>query len=108
MGTPSTDLTSLPSDMSKLSLEPPVAAKKPPPLEEGPASTWPYSHTIALDDIPGIAYALDTFLKSLMVESEEYCHRVDPRKCVAIYHLPFAPALRQVPGNVCTLRRVLV
>lgn len=109
MGTPNTDLTSLPSDVSKLSLGPPAAAnKKPPPLEEGPAVTWPYSQSVALNDIPGIAYALDTFLKSLMVESEEYCHRVDPRKCVAIYRLPLALALRQIPGNVCTLRRALV
>jgi hypothetical protein len=90
MSTPNTDLTSLPSDVSKLSLGPPAAATKPPPLEEGPAVTWPYSQSVALDDIPGIAYALDTFLKSLMVESEEYCHRVDPRKCVAIFHLRFA------------------
>jgi hypothetical protein len=35
-----------------------------------------------LDDIPGIAYVLETFLKSQMVESEEYCHRNDPKKCV--------------------------
>lgn len=76
--TPSTDLTSLPSDVSKLSLS---SAKKPP-VPEPPTVAWPYSNNIALDDIPGIAYALDTFLKSQMVESEEYCHRIDPRKCV--------------------------
>ena len=79
-GTPYTDLTSLPSDVSKLSLG--IAAKKPP-LTEPPAVSWPYSHSAALDDIPGIAYALDTFLKSQMVESEEYCHRNDRQKCVA-------------------------
>jgi hypothetical protein len=79
-GTPYTDLTSLPSDVSKLSLG---LAKKPPLLTEPPAVSWPYSHSAALDDIPGIAYALDTFLKSQMIESEEYCHRNDPRKCVA-------------------------
>ena len=81
-GTPHTDLTSLPSDVSKLSLGL-AAAKKPPLTEPPPVSSWPYSHSAALDDIPGIAYALDTFLKSQMVESEEYCHRNDPRKCVA-------------------------
>ncbi len=78
-GTPYTDLTSLPSDVSKLSLSP---AKKTP-LTEPPAPSWPYSHCVALGDIPGVAYALDTFLKSRMVESEEYCHRIDPRKCVS-------------------------
>src|SRR6266852_2495804 len=78
-GTPYTDLTSLPSDVSKLSLG---LAKKPPPPPPPAATKWPYSHRAALDDIPGIAYALDTFLKSQMVESEEYCHRNDPQKCV--------------------------
>lgn len=80
-GTPYTDLTSLPSDVSKLSLG--LAANpnaKKPPLTELPVVSWPYSHSAALDDIPGIAYVLDTFLKSQMVESEEYCHRNDPQK----------------------------
>ena len=87
-GTPYTDLTSLPSDVSKLSLGLGLVAKKPsPPLftTEPPPAKWPYSHGAALDDIPGIAYALDTFLKSQMVESEEYCHRNDPRKCVVLF-----------------------
>lgn len=84
--TPNTDLTSLPSDVSKLSLGP--AAKKAALLEEGPGVTWPYSQDVALNDIPGIAFALDTFLKSHMVESEEYCHRKDPRKCVASHFFP--------------------
>jgi hypothetical protein len=103
--TPNTDLTSLPSDVSKLSLGP---AKKPP-LGEGPAVTWPYSQSVALDDIPGIAFALDTFLKSFMVESEEYCHRVDPRKCVASLFSRLLPATEaagtSLLGNVCTLRQ---
>jgi hypothetical protein len=82
-GTPFTDLTSLPSDVSKLSLGLAANAKaKKPPLTELPVVSWPYSHSAALDDIPGIAYVLDTFLKSQMVESEEYCHRNDPQKCV--------------------------
>jgi len=75
--TPGTDLTSLPSDMSRLSLGSP---KKPPPLGDPPAVAWPYSHGAALDDIPGVAYAVDLFLKSHMVEAEEYCHRSDPKK----------------------------
>ena len=43
-----------------------------------------YSPSAALDDIAGVAYVLDTFLKSQMVESEEYYHRNDPQKCVAV------------------------
>jgi hypothetical protein len=85
-GTPYTDLTSWPSDVSKLSLG--LAAKKPPLTEPPPAVSWPYSRSAALDDIPGIAYVLDRFLKSQMVESEEYCHRNDPQKCVAVMHPP--------------------
>lgn len=77
--TPSTELTSLYSGASKQSLE----TVKRSSLGEPPAVTWPYSHASALDDIPGVAYALDLFLKSLMVESEEHCHTSDPKKCVA-------------------------
>jgi hypothetical protein len=36
----------------------------------------------ALDDLPGITYALDLFLASHMVESEDFCHKMDPPKCV--------------------------
>ena len=79
--TPSTELTSLHSGASKQSLE----TVKRPSLGEPPAVTWPYSHASALDDIPGIAYALNLFLKSLMVESEEHCHKSDPKKCVATH-----------------------
>ena len=81
-----TDLTSLPSDMSKLSLGLGSPDDKKPSYffaEEPPAVAWPYAHAAALDDISGIAYALDTFLKSQMVEAEEYCHRNDPKKCVS-------------------------
>ncbi|KAF8264918.1 hypothetical protein EI94DRAFT_1590818 [Lactarius quietus] len=74
--TPTTDLTSLPSEASKPSLE----TVKRSPLGVPPAVTKPYSQASALDDIPGVAYALDLFLKSLMVESEEYCHTSDPEK----------------------------
>ncbi|KAH9019529.1 hypothetical protein EDB84DRAFT_1516889 [Lactarius hengduanensis] len=74
--TSATDLTSLLSETSKLSLE----TVKKSSLGEPPAVTWPYTHASALDDIPGVAYGLDLFLKSLMVESEEYCHTSDPKK----------------------------
>lgn len=86
-----TDYTSLSSDVSKLSL----GTVKKPVLGEPPAVIWPYSHATALDDISGIAYALDMFLKSLMVESEEYCHRCDPKKCVSCAHISY-------PVPVCT------
>ena len=95
-GTPYSDLTSLPSDVSKLSLGPPANSKKPAEPEP-PAVSWPYSHAAALDDIPGIAYALDTFLKSHMVESEEYCHRNDPNKCVASLWSSSVPPFHRVP-----------
>ncbi|EMD32712.1 hypothetical protein CERSUDRAFT_161188 [Gelatoporia subvermispora B] len=46
-----------------------------PPLPRGP-----YKPERALEDIPGISYALHLFLASHMVESEEYCHKSDPKK----------------------------
>ncbi|KAG7451588.1 uncharacterized protein BT62DRAFT_984650 [Guyanagaster necrorhizus] len=51
------------------------AVPKPPPLVKSP-----YSPKDALDDIPGVAHALDLFLASRMVESEEYCDKTDPNK----------------------------
>ncbi|KAH0834300.1 hypothetical protein J3R83DRAFT_11675 [Lanmaoa asiatica] len=47
----------------------------PPPLVP-----QAYDSRDALDDIPGIHWALHEFLHSRMLESEEYCHRVDPNK----------------------------
>jgi hypothetical protein len=101
VGTPNTDLTSLPSDVSKLSLGLGPATKKPfdpiteqqPPPPPPAAVSWPYSHSAALDDIPDIAYALDTFLKSQMVEAEEYCHRNDPKKYVSCCHFDLMACL---------------
>ena len=93
-----TDLTSLPSDMSKLSLGlgSPDYKKQSFLAEEPPAVAWPYAHAAALDDVPGIAYALDTFLKSQMVEAEEYCHRNDPKKCVC----PPSPSVPVQPPSL--------
>lgn len=53
------------------------AVSKPPPLIKSP-----YSPKDALDDIPGVAHALDLFLASKMIESEEYCDKTDPKKLV--------------------------
>ena len=48
--------------------EPGAAIKRPSlVLVEPLVVLWPYSHGAALDDIPGIACALNTFLKSHMV-----------------------------------------
>lgn len=38
-----------------------------------PSISYPYSPTEALDDLPGIAYALELFLSSQMLESEAFC-----------------------------------
>lgn len=39
-----------------------------------------YSPEKALEDLPGTCYALHLFIASHMVESEQYCHRIDPSK----------------------------
>ncbi|KAH9837579.1 uncharacterized protein C8Q71DRAFT_753294 [Rhodofomes roseus] len=39
----------------------------------------PYSPESALEDVPGLHYALHLFLASQMVESEEYCKECDPK-----------------------------
>ncbi|KAL0575364.1 hypothetical protein V5O48_006615 [Marasmius crinis-equi] len=45
----------------------------PPPVKQ------PYKPSECLEDIPGMAYALELFLASHMVESEEYCSKNDPK-----------------------------
>lgn len=40
----------------------------------------PYVVAEALDDLPGVSYALEMFLASHMVESEEYCDKNDIKK----------------------------
>ncbi|KAF8989351.1 hypothetical protein BDQ17DRAFT_1402144 [Cyathus striatus] len=45
-----------------------------------PGVKQPYDPAEALDDIPGISYALELFLASHMLESEEYCNRNDVTK----------------------------
>ncbi|THU87099.1 hypothetical protein K435DRAFT_782606 [Dendrothele bispora CBS 962.96] len=46
----------------------------PPPVKV------PYDPNEALDDIPGVSYALELFLASKMVESENYCNQNDEKK----------------------------
>jgi hypothetical protein len=50
--------------------------RTPPPVPSGS-----YSPTRALDDLPGVHYALELFLASQMVESENFCDASDPKKC---------------------------
>ncbi|KAG6851476.1 hypothetical protein H0H87_000956, partial [Tephrocybe sp. NHM501043] len=55
----------------------PAANGAPPPsyapvYTQPPSITHPYDATRALDDLPGVCYALETFLASRMVESEDY------------------------------------
>jgi hypothetical protein len=45
-----------------------------------PEVTRPYNPEEALGDIQGVSYALETFLSSHMLESEEYCHKMDEPK----------------------------
>ena len=40
----------------------------------------PYTQEKALDDIPGVVYALHLFLASHMLESEAHCNKIDPAK----------------------------
>lgn len=47
-----------------------------------PAVKEPYDPREALYDIQGVSYALEQFLASHMVESEEYCHRMDEPKFI--------------------------
>ncbi|OAX31844.1 hypothetical protein K503DRAFT_870456, partial [Rhizopogon vinicolor AM-OR11-026] len=47
----------------------------PPPLV-----THAYDPTNALDDIPGLHWALHEFLQSRMHESEGFCDQSDPQK----------------------------
>lgn len=51
-----------------------------PRYSSPPAVKVPYDAREALDDIPGVSYALEQFLESHMVESEEYCHKMDEAK----------------------------
>ena len=52
-----------------------------------PSVKYPYNPVDALADIPGISYALDLFLASHMLESEDYCHKSDEPKLSFILFL---------------------
>lgn len=92
LGTPATSTSSETSFQSIYT--------KPPPIKV------PYNPKIALDDIPGIAYALELFLASHMHESEEYCHRSDEKKYLRSIHLLVVTDF--LLGNDYILLRVMV
>ena len=73
--TPATSMTSAPDGDVETIKE----SKTPPPSVKNP-----YKEKEALDDIPGVAYALETFLQSRMVECEDYCHESDPKKYASL------------------------
>ncbi|KAF7799194.1 hypothetical protein EIP86_010425 [Pleurotus ostreatoroseus] len=49
-------------------------------IKEPPIPSGPYTQEKALDDIPGVLYALHLFLASHMLESEAHCNKIDPTK----------------------------
>ncbi|KAF5368262.1 hypothetical protein D9615_010361 [Tricholomella constricta] len=62
-----------------------MASQSPSPswatiYHEPPAVKYPYNPKDALADLPGVSYALELFLSSHMVESEDYCHKSDDAK----------------------------
>lgn len=65
-----------------LNCDPASAAVPAPPPTPSPPVGIPktYRAQDALKDIPGTAHALELFLASKMVESEEYCDTMDPKK----------------------------
>lgn len=50
-------------------------------LNSPPDVARPYEPEEALEDLPGVHYALEVFLSSHMLESEEYCNEADEIKC---------------------------
>lgn len=77
--TPATspDTVHLTGDL-KLSLD-----AKAPPVQN------PYNMAKSMSDLPCAAYALELFLASHMLESEDYMHKGDPKKFAPIVSLLF-------------------
>lgn len=75
------------------------SARTPPAPPKGS-----YSPKNALDDLPGTHYALELFLASKMVESEEYCDQCDPKKCVSAQLSCRSGGSRHEAGSAYTLR----
>ncbi|KII86100.1 hypothetical protein PLICRDRAFT_56563 [Plicaturopsis crispa FD-325 SS-3] len=56
----------------------PTSPTRSTPVPPAPAGS--YSPERALEDLPAIKYAAALFLNSSMVESEEYCDQIDPKR----------------------------
>jgi hypothetical protein len=69
-----------------------IMPDSPPPVNN------PYDPTKALDDIPGLHFALHEFLQSRMHESERFCEQSDPDK----YVLPSSSLPLQKPRSLQT------
>ena len=62
-----------------------------------PSVKYPYNPQEALDDIPGIKYAMDLFLASRMIEAEDYCNTSDEKKCVPTFFSILSFLIPRVP-----------
>jgi hypothetical protein len=80
-GTEDTPLTSPASFISPIDATTP-SWKPNYDLRSPPDIIRPYKAEEALEDIPGVSYALEVFLSSHMLESEDYCHKMDEIKYV--------------------------
>lgn len=61
-------------------------------LDAPPDVVRPYEPEDALQDISGVHYALEVFLSSHMLESEQYCNDADETKCALpfqLFQIPF-------------------
>lgn len=63
----------------------PVSAEEPKESWNSPFKTPPvinkkYKPAEALEDLPAMAYAIQLFLESHMVEAEQFCHTNDEKK----------------------------
>ena len=77
MSRPSVDTVVPNTNTTHIPLLAPVSPPPPPPP---PRADDRYIPENALDDIPGIRHVVDLFLASHMLESEEYCQKMDPFK----------------------------
>jgi hypothetical protein len=80
----------------KMSIDEAVLSAPPPKK--------PYTQAGALEDLPCVQYALETFLQSKMVECEDYMNGGDPKKCVRRAVLFWSRPLRPfiIGQSVCS------
>lgn len=93
--TTGTDTSPIPNGTDDNPLTPATSTISPPDpswrsnyqLDSAPDVEATYIPEEALKDIPGVSYALELFLSSHMLESEDYCHKMDETKCVVVLFL---------------------